>query len=83
MKQNQFITEQLGQQIIKQSDRLYRIVYSYVKNKEDAMVIIQDAACKLLKKISSIEKPEHIKTWLFRVTNNTALIFYAATNACK
>ena len=42
------ITELLGRRLTENADRLYRLAFRYVKNEEDAMDIVQDAACKVL-----------------------------------
>ena len=77
MKQDMPLTELLCRQVSENTDRLYRLAYSYVKNVQDAMDIVQDAVCKLLKsaKGGGIRSPEYINTWMYRVTVNTALDF--------
>lgn len=72
---NESMAELLSRQITAQSSRLYRLAYSYVKNEQDAMDIVQDAAYKLLKHAGRIRRQDQIETWLYRVTVNTALDF--------
>lgn len=67
--------EELCRHITQQRDQLYRLAYSYVKNEQDAMDIVQDAACKLLRHADRIRDPASIDTWVYRVTVNTALDF--------
>ena len=67
--------EELCRHVTDNSDRLYRLAFSYVKNEENAMDIVQEVACKLLKNAYKLERPEYIDTWLYRVTVNTALDF--------
>ncbi|WP_274306996.1 sigma-70 family RNA polymerase sigma factor [Solibacillus daqui] len=52
---------------------IYRMAYVYVKNKEDALDLVQEVAYHSFKKISTLEKPEYIKTWLMKITINCAL----------
>lgn len=61
--------------IIKQREACYRLAYSYVHNKEDALDIIQDSICKALSKVKGLEKPEAVKSWFYRIVVNTSLDF--------
>ncbi|MCA0970548.1 RNA polymerase sigma factor [Halobacillus litoralis] len=51
---------------------VYRMAYVYVKNKEDALDIVQEVAYQSFKKIDTLKHPEYIKTWLIRITINCA-----------
>ena len=61
--------------IINQREACYRLAYSYVHNKEDALDIIQDSICKALSKEKGLENPEAVKSWFYRIVVNTALDF--------
>lgn len=52
---------------------IYRMAYVYVKNKDDALDIVQEVAYQSFKKISTLNKPEYFKTWLMKITINCAL----------
>lgn len=67
------LEDPIFRKIIDQSDRFYRIAYSYVKNEQDAMDVVQDVAYKALKHLGKLNNPEYAETWLFRVTINTSL----------
>lgn len=58
-----------------QSDkaRYYRIVYSYVKNEQDALDIVGDATYKALLNLRSLKNPEYFGTWMTRIVINCAL----------
>lgn len=49
---------------------LFRIAFTYVKNKEDSEDILQEVFYKLLYKAPVFENEEHEKRWLIRVTVN-------------
>lgn len=49
---------------------LYHIAFSYVKNREDAEDILQDAFIKWLYYSPKFKNEEHEKRWLIRVTVN-------------
>ena len=48
------------------------MAYVYVKNKEDALDVVQEVAYQSFKKINTLKKPEYFKTWLMRITMNCA-----------
>ncbi|PYF04716.1 sigma-70 family RNA polymerase sigma factor [Ureibacillus chungkukjangi] len=52
---------------------IYRMAYVYVKNKDDALDIVQEVAYQSFKKISTLKKPEYFKTWLMKITINCSL----------
>lgn len=54
-------------------ESIYRMAYVYVKNKDDALDIVQEVAYHSFKKISTLEKPAYFKTWLMKITINCAL----------
>lgn len=65
--------DQIFRKIIDQRDRFYRIAYSYVKNEQDAMDVVQEVAYKALKHLDKLKEFEYAETWLFRVTINTSI----------
>ncbi|MEE1130964.1 MAG: sigma-70 family RNA polymerase sigma factor [Caryophanon sp.] len=52
---------------------IYRMAYVYVKNKEDALDLVQDVAYQSFKNIHTLKEPAYIKTWLLRITMNCAM----------
>ncbi|ALS80203.2 RNA polymerase subunit sigma-70 [Planococcus kocurii] len=61
--------------IIKNQESHYRLAYSYVKNKENALDIVQDSILKALKSIDSLEETSYLKTWFYRIIINTSMDF--------
>ncbi|KOO47327.1 sigma-70 family RNA polymerase sigma factor [Viridibacillus sp. FSL E2-0187] len=59
--------------IIENQHSYYRLAFSYVKNKEDALDIVQESIVKALKSIDYIEQIEYIKTWFYRILINTSI----------
>ncbi|MFD1927672.1 sigma-70 family RNA polymerase sigma factor [Sporosarcina siberiensis] len=51
---------------------IYRMAYVYVKNKDDALDIVQEVAYQSFKKINTLKSPEYFKTWLIKITMNCA-----------
>lgn len=54
---------------------IYRLAYSYVHNKENALNIIQDSICKALTSIQFLKNEERVKLWFYRILVNTAIDF--------
>ncbi|WP_241747074.1 sigma-70 family RNA polymerase sigma factor [Lysinibacillus sphaericus] len=52
---------------------IYRVAYVYVKNKEDALDVVQEVAYQSFKKIDTLNNPEYFKTWLMKITMNCAI----------
>ena len=52
---------------------IYRMAYVYVKNKDDALDLVQEVAYQSFKKIGTLKNPEFFKTWLMKITINCAL----------
>ena len=53
----------------------YRIAYSYVRNEQDALDIVQEATLKALRSIDRLREVRYLKTWFYRILVNTALDF--------
>lgn len=54
-------------------EKYYRIAYSYVKNEQDALDIVGEAAYKGLRSLKSLKKPEYFRSWMTRIVINCAL----------
>ncbi len=59
---------------------LYRFAYSYVKNREDALDIVQDSIEKAMINIHKIRNIDSLKAWLFRIIINEANNLYSKRN---
>jgi RNA polymerase sigma-70 factor, ECF subfamily len=59
--------------IVDNRDSVYRLAYSCVRNKEDALDIVQDSICKALSSIKSLNDPALVRPWFYRIVVNTAL----------
>ena len=52
---------------------IYKIAYTYLNNKDDALDAVQEAAYQSYKNIKALRNAEHFKTWLCRITTNISL----------
>lgn len=51
-------------------DMVFRLAYSYLKNRADAEDVMQEALLKLYTETKAFESPDHEKHWLLRVAVN-------------
>ncbi|MBG9455806.1 RNA polymerase sigma factor [Lysinibacillus sphaericus] len=49
---------------------LYRMAFTYLKNEQDALDVMQDLVYKALKKMHTVKQHEYARTWLVRVLIN-------------
>lgn len=59
--------------ILKNNESFYRLAYSYVRNVEDALDIVQESILKALSSLDKLENHEHVRTWFYRILVNTSL----------
>ncbi len=71
MKQELY--EKLIQYILENQDRFYRLAYSYTRNQEDALDVVQSAVCRALEAHKSIKNEDAVKTWFYRILVNECL----------
>ncbi|WP_261129851.1 sigma-70 family RNA polymerase sigma factor [Bacillus sp. Marseille-Q3570] len=57
------------------SDKLYRTAFLYVRNKEDALDLLQETVCKAYVAINKLKNPEYFSTWITKILMNTAYEF--------
>ena len=61
--------------IVENQEKFYRLAFSYVKNKDDALDIVQNAVCKALDHYESLRNEEAVKTWFYRILVNESIFF--------
>ncbi len=66
--------------IIENKEKYYRIAYSYVKNKEDALDIVQDAIVKALRYQHTLKDVNYLNTWFCKIIINTCKTYLQKKN---
>lgn len=61
--------------ITNNQEKFYRLAYSYVRNQDAALDIVQNAIVKALENYSSIRNQKYIKTWFYRILVNECYNF--------
>lgn len=59
----------------KQADH-YRLAFSYVKNREAALDVVQESVVKALTKIDQLREPAFLKTWFYRILVNESMNYH-------
>jgi len=72
---NKNLEELIVEYAVRYKENYYRLAYSYVKNSDDALDIVQESVYKAISSVSSLKNPDYIKTWLYRIVVNTSLDF--------
>ncbi|MGM9929359.1 MAG: RNA polymerase sigma factor [Bacillus sp. (in: firmicutes)] len=70
---NQDIRRALTTLITEQKESYYRLAYSYVKNEQDALDIIQESIHKALLSLDKINDPTALKSWFYKIVVRTSL----------
>lgn len=65
--------------VLNSYETMYRIAYTYVKNEEDALDIVQESAYKAIRNCGQVKKERYIQTWLCRIVINTSTDFLRKT----
>ncbi|MBN6189008.1 sigma-70 family RNA polymerase sigma factor [Aneurinibacillus sp. BA2021] len=61
--------------ITENKENVYRLAFSYVKNKENALDIVQDSIHKALLSSKTLKSEDSMKSWFYRIVVNTSLDF--------
>lgn len=56
--------------LIEDQARFYRLAYSYLKNREEALDAVQTAVCRALERQEHLREPDALRTWFFRILVN-------------
>lgn len=59
--------------IVENQNKFYRVAYSYARNQEDALDIVQNAVCKALESYKNLRNADAVKTWFYRILINESL----------
>lgn len=83
-KEESFLSEKtydkIVQYILENQNKLYRLAYCYVNNKEHALDIVQNAIVKALENSGSLRNPNAVNTWMYRIVVNEAVSFIRKQN---
>ena len=70
------IRQQLSEYIVAHQEDFYRLAYSYVKNRDAALDVVQESIVRALTRSDSLRQPEYMKTWFYRILLNESMNHY-------
>lgn len=71
MKQK--MEDEAERMLIDNYDKYYRLAYSYVKNEQDALDIVQESAYRVIRDLDKLKERKYLSTWIYRIVINTAI----------
>ena len=75
MTTNDDMRERITEYILNNQARFYRFTYSYTRDRESALDIVQNAVCKAVDKYTCIRDKNKINSWFFKVLLNEIYAF--------
>ena len=75
----QTVYQQLTDYLVAHQEDFYRLAFSYVKNRDAALDVVQESIVKALAKADTVRRPEYIKTWFYRILLNEAMNHFRRT----
>ncbi len=67
------LENKISDYVIRYKENIYRLAFSYVKNADDALDIVQESIYKAISSKDSLKNPNYIKTWFYKIVVNTSL----------
>ena len=54
-------------------ERYYSLAYSYMRNEDDALDVVQESAYRAIRDCRKVRNKDYLSTWIYRIVVNTAL----------
>lgn len=67
--------DEMAEFILENKENYYRLAYSYVRSREDALDIVQEAIVRAFSFRKTLKDTASMKSWFYRIVINTALDF--------
>lgn len=69
------IYDALINHIVSNQNQFYRAAYYYVKNREAALDVVQNAICKALENYEKLQNVDAMGSWFYRILINESLMY--------
>lgn len=66
----------LTEHILAGQTDFYRLAFSYVKNRDAALDVVQESIVKALTKVDTLREPAYLKTWFYRILINESINYH-------
>lgn len=67
--------ERIAELILENKESYYRLAFSYVRSREDALDVVQESIVRAFSSRKTLKDTTYIKSWFYRIVINTALDF--------
>ena len=67
------LEKQLTDYLVTDQARFYRLAYSYLKDREEALDAVQTAVCRALEKQRELKDPEALRAWFYHILVNVCM----------
>jgi RNA polymerase sigma-70 factor (ECF subfamily) len=67
--------EAFNELVIRYQDKIYRLAYSFVNNREDALDLSQEAFLRAFQALGRFKRKSAFYSWLYRITMNLCIDF--------
>lgn len=75
-----YLYKKLSKHLIENREKFYRLSYTYVRNENDALDVVQSAMLKALENYKSIKNTSAINTWFYKILVNENLQYLKKKN---
>ena len=65
--------QELEEYIEAHQDSFYRVAFTYVKDRDAALDVVQNAVVQALTHIHTLREPAYMRTWFYRIAEKQAL----------
>ena len=73
--------KQLTDYLVTDQARFYRLAYSYLKDREEALDAVQTAVCRALEKQQELKDSEALRAWFYHILVNVCMDVASQTQA--
>jgi len=56
--------------------KIFKLAYCYLQNREDAMEIVQETFLRVYQKIKQFKKGSNFRNWIYRITSNLCVDYH-------
>ena len=74
--------QELAEYIEAHQDSFYRVAFTYVKDRDAALDVVQNAVVQALTHIHTLREPAYMRTWFYRIQVNEGLGYLRKNKHC-
>ncbi len=71
--EKQIQSKRVEDALLENYEAYYRLAYSYLQNREDALDAVQESACRAIRECRELEDGRYVSTWIYRIVVNTSI----------